>query len=65
LAHKIKPVIDNMGIVSLKDTIIEIERKGRLNINDETLQDSLFLVKTSIDAVVKLLDAELFKNEKV
>ena len=65
LAHKIKPVIDNMGIVSLKDTIIEIERKGRLNTNDEALQDLLFLVKTSIDAVVKLLDAELFKNEKV
>ena len=65
MARKIKPVIDNMGIVSLRDPIVAIERKGSVNINDECLPDLLVLVKTSIDAVVKLLDEALFKKQIV
>jgi len=65
LAYKIKPVVDNMGIVSLKIPIIQIEKKGRLNIQDEALPHLLMLVKTSIDAVVKLLDQELFEKNRV
>ena len=58
IAHKIIPSINHLGIISLKMQIREIEKKGRLEINDGTIPFLLATVKTTISQVMDLLKKE-------
>lgn len=64
IAHKIKPVIDNMGIATLKDTIREIEKKGKQPIQDESVPALLKTVKTIIEIAVDSLMNDFGTNVK-
>lgn len=61
IAHKIKPSIDNMGIVSLKECIREIEKKGGEQTDDETMPHLLKKIKTTISLVTDALQKEFFQ----
>jgi PAS domain S-box-containing protein len=63
IAHKIKPSIDNMGIASLKDTIMEIEKKGKFEKDDKALPGLLEFIKITLLKVVELLKNELAAKE--
>jgi CheY-like chemotaxis protein len=63
IAHKIKPSIDNMGIASLKDTIIEIEKKGKFEKDDKALPGLLEFIKITLLKVVELLKNEFSAKE--
>ena len=52
LAHSIKPTIDSMGIVSIKDTIREIEKMGKEKNDNESLPGLLQQVESVIANVV-------------
>ena len=52
LAHSIKPTIDSMGIVSIKDTIREIEKMGKEKNDNEQLPGLLEKVESVISNVV-------------
>lgn len=52
MAHSIKPTIDSMGIVSLKDTIREIEKIGKAGEDKEELHGLLQSVETKIAHVI-------------
>lgn len=52
VAHSLKPVIDNMGIQSIKDTIREIEKQGKLEVADAGTAVLLNDVKNIIELVV-------------
>jgi len=58
IAHKIKPSIDNMGIVSLKETIREIERIGKTGNTDDSLAGLLENVSNNMSLVVEALQNE-------
>ena len=58
IAHKITPSIDHLGIISLKGPIREIEKKGRLEMNDETIPFLLETIKATIIEVTGLLKKE-------
>ena len=58
IAHKIKPSIDNMGIISLKETIREIERIGKTGAASDSLTELLEKVSNHLDQVVKALQNE-------
>ncbi len=58
IAHKIKPSIDNMGIVSLKAPIREIERIGKLGVGDESIPQLLETVASYISKVIDTLHTE-------
>ncbi|MEP7141737.1 MAG: PAS domain S-box protein [Ferruginibacter sp.] len=58
IAHKIKPGIDNMGIVSLKETIREIEKTGKAGIDNDSLEDLLQTVSKNLAAVIEALQKE-------
>ncbi len=58
VAHKIKPSIDNMGIVSLKEVIREIEKAGKTNTADDRIPGLLQTVVTDISKVVDALQHE-------
>lgn len=60
IAHKIKPSFDNMGIVSLKEPIREIEKKGREETYDETMPHLLERIKTTISLVIGTLQKDFF-----
>ncbi|MEO7765896.1 MAG: PAS domain S-box protein, partial [Ferruginibacter sp.] len=62
IAHKIKPGIDNMGIVSLKESIREIERFGKLGTANESLSYLLQTVSRNLKRVIQELQAE-FEGE--
>ncbi|MEO6729777.1 MAG: response regulator [Ferruginibacter sp.] len=64
IAHKIKPVIDNMGIATLKETIREIEKKGKQSIQDESVPALLKTVKTIIGIAVDSLKNDFGANRK-
>lgn len=52
LAHSIKPTIDSMGIVSIKDTIREIEKCGKEKNDSSTLPMLIEKVESVIANVV-------------
>lgn len=52
IAHKIKPSIDNLNIVSLKQIVRSIEKQGAANQYVPELQQMLILLKNTIDATV-------------
>ncbi len=58
IAHKIKPSIDNMGIVSLKAVIREIEKAGKTGAIDVHIPDLLQTVVTDINKVIEGLKNE-------
>jgi HPt (histidine-containing phosphotransfer) domain-containing protein len=57
-AHKLKPSIDNMGIVSLKDPIRAIEKAGKEAHVVPGLEQTIHLVVNTIDKVVAALKDE-------
>ncbi len=58
IAHKLKPNIDNMGIVSLKDAIRQIEKIGKSGIGDDLLPELLKKVSKTLNKVVENLQRE-------
>jgi len=58
IAHKVKPSIDNMGIVSLKETIREIEKIGKAGAANDTLPGLLEKVSNNMGQVVEALQNE-------
>lgn len=52
IAHRIKPTIDNMGIVSSKDAIREIEKMGKSGVDTGGLQQLIQKVETDIGHAV-------------
>ncbi len=55
LAHSIKPTIDSMGIISLKDTIREIEKMGKDGEDKAELPGLLKKVETCISDVIEAI----------
>jgi len=55
IAHRIKPTIDNMGIVSSKDTIREIEKIGKGGMNTGNLQQLIEKVAIDIGLAVEAI----------
>lgn len=58
VAHKIKPVVDNLGILIIKDPIRQIEKIGSLEISETSIPQLLSLIKLTIDQVAALLKIE-------
>ncbi|MEO5893113.1 MAG: response regulator, partial [Ferruginibacter sp.] len=58
IAHKIKPGIDNMGIVSLKETIRAIERIGKDGMDIDLVPDLLQKVSKDLGQVIDALKVE-------
>lgn len=52
IAHRIKPTIDNMGIVASKNTIREIEKIGKCGIDTGSLQQLIEKVEKDIGLAV-------------
>lgn len=61
LAHKIKPTIDSAGIVSLKETIRNIEGYREKKRSKDQLETDLLFLKESIDKVSLLFEEEIQK----
>jgi len=55
IAHRIKPTIDNMGIASLKSTIREIEKIGKLGLDNEALPLLMEKVETDICSAIEAI----------
>jgi two-component system, sensor histidine kinase len=55
IAHRIKPTIDNMGIVSSKETIREIEKMGKSGADNGTLQQLIQKVTHDINRAVEAI----------
>jgi two-component system, sensor histidine kinase len=55
IAHRIKPTIDNMGIVASKNTIREIEKIGKSGIDTGTLQELITKVEKDISLAVEAI----------
>ena len=55
IAHRIKPTIDSMGIVSAKDTIREIEKIGKSGIDKGNLQQLIEKVEKDIGQAVEAI----------
>ena len=62
IAHRIKPTIDNMGIVSSKDTIREIEKIGKSAVDTGSLWQLIEKVEKDIGLAVEAIkkDFKLF-----
>ncbi len=58
IAHKIKPSIDNMGIVSLKAVIREIEKAGKTGTADDRIPGLLQTLVADIGKVIEVLQHE-------
>jgi HPt (histidine-containing phosphotransfer) domain-containing protein len=54
-AHKIKPSIDMMGILSLREKIRELERRGKLSEEVETIPTLLEDVVLTLNQVIEQL----------
>jgi PAS domain S-box-containing protein len=52
IAHRIKPTIDNMGIVGSKTVIREIEKMGKANTNDGNMMALIKKVQADVDKAV-------------
>lgn len=61
LAHKIKPTIDGVGIITLKDTLRNIENYRDRNRNAVQLKSDLEFLRRIIDEVCKRFKEELEK----
>ena len=58
MAHKIKPVVDNMNIISLKEPIREIEKIGKLGMANDNLEGLVRILLEKIKEVVEALNLE-------
>ncbi len=58
LAHKLKPSIDNLGIMDLKETIREIERAGKSATGNENLPAHLQQLSSVMHVVISSLNQE-------
>jgi len=58
IAHRIKPTIDNMGIVSLKATIREIEKIGKSGADDGALPGLMEKVETDISFAIEAIKSD-------
>jgi response regulator RpfG family c-di-GMP phosphodiesterase len=58
LAHKLKPSIDNLGIIDLKETIREIERAGKSATGNEKLPAHLQQLNNIMHIVIEELQKE-------
>ncbi|MEJ7587231.1 MAG: PAS domain S-box protein [Ferruginibacter sp.] len=58
IAHKIKPGIDNMGIVPLKEIIRAIEKTGKEGVANESLSGNLETVAKILKEVIEVLQKE-------
>lgn len=55
IAHRIKPTIDNMGIVSSKTIIREIEKMGKANEDNGTMMTLIKKVETDVAKAVEAI----------
>jgi len=55
IAHRIKPTIDNMGIVSSKETIREIEKIGKSGTDNGSLLQLIQKVEKDIGLAVEAI----------
>jgi len=62
IAHKIRPSIDNMGIVSLSEPFREIERIGKAGEGLEALPALVQKISKDLAAVVDELQSEFEVN---
>jgi len=58
LAHKMKPSLDNLGIISLKEVIRIIEKAGKSGISDQQLKDHLDILEVTLGKVFQDLKKE-------
>lgn len=58
IAHRIKPTIDNMGIVTLKATIREIEKIGKSGADNGALNDLMEKVETDISFAIEAIKSD-------
>lgn len=59
IAHQIKPVFDNLGILSLKEPIRKIEKMGQQELNDNDLPLLLTTIRTTVSLVIDALQNEI------
>ncbi len=57
-AHKMKPSIDNLNIVLVKDIIREIENSGKHSAKNATLPEKFIKINSVINKVIDLLKEE-------
>jgi len=55
LAHKMKPSLDNLGIVSLKEVIRQIEKSGERGVNQEEVNRLVQILSTTLQTVFEEL----------
>jgi hypothetical protein len=55
IAHRIKPTIDNMGIVSSKTIIRELEKMGKANHDNGTMATLIRKVETDVAKAVEAI----------
>lgn len=58
IAHRIKPTIDNMGIISLKSTIREIEKIGKSGLDNGALPALMEKVETDISFAIEAIKSD-------
>ena len=59
IAHQIKPVIDNLGILSLKEPIRIIEKLGQQELNHSDIPLLLSSIRTTVSLVIDELQTEI------
>lgn len=52
VAHKIKPIVDNMGILSIKAAIREVEKIGKSNAISHLLPDLIIQVDFALNRAI-------------
>jgi hypothetical protein len=63
LAHKLQPSFEMMGVVILNDAITEVERLGKLELNNGALPDLLSFIQTTVLQVTNLLTDKFAAKE--
>ena len=59
MAHQIKPVIDNLGIFSLKEPIRIIEKLGQQELNHSDIPLLLTTIRNTVSLVIDALQTEI------
>jgi HPt (histidine-containing phosphotransfer) domain-containing protein len=59
IAHQIKPILDNLGIFSLKEPIRIIEKMGQQELNNTDIPLLLKTMRTTISLVIDALQNEI------
>ena len=59
MAHQIKPVIDNLGILSLKEPIRIIEKLGQQELNHSDIPLLLTTIRNTVSLVIDALQTEI------